>query len=401
MNIVVLNETLDYGGAAKIAKKLFDNLLQKEQHQVTFFYAYGNEQDDNQSNVININNKIQTKLAKVNRVLLGKQDGNIFKLDNRVKDAIKNADIVHIHNIHDNYISLKSLVKALKDSRCKVIWTLHDSWAFTGRCAVPYGCEGWKSGCIECDFKNYYPSTLVDRANSNLIKKLNLLDEIKEKLIFVSPSKWLMENVKESLLKDYKILLINNGVDTDMFKELDKNVLREKYNIKQGDKVALFVSANLQDPYKGSKEVITSIRENPEVRFLVVGKNSVELKRYNNVLTFDYISDERQMVELYNISDVLLTPYYYDNFPTTILESMSCGTNVIGLNRGGVTELIQGFGVLTEPKTFSEEVKNYFEKSYMDIDKQQIRNIAKMKFGLEIFTDKYLDLYREVHRDRK
>ena len=57
-----------------------------------------------------------------------------------------NPDIIHFHNLHSSNLSLPLLFSFIKKRKGKVIWTLHDCWAFTGHC--PYfdmiGCDKWK-----------------------------------------------------------------------------------------------------------------------------------------------------------------------------------------------------------------------------------------------------------------
>ena len=86
----------------------------------------------------------------------------------RIIDKIK-PDIIHLHNLHNNYIHVGLLFDYIKKNHIKVVWTLHDCWAFTGRC--PYfqvsGCDRWKTGCHDCIYpKGEYPSVRVDRTDS-------------------------------------------------------------------------------------------------------------------------------------------------------------------------------------------------------------------------------------------
>ena len=61
-------------------------------------------------------------------------------------------DIIHMHNLHHSFLNLPIFFKYLKNSKVKVVWTLHDCWAFTGQCAhfTMEKCDRWKTGCHDC-----------------------------------------------------------------------------------------------------------------------------------------------------------------------------------------------------------------------------------------------------------
>ena len=84
------------------------------------------------------------------------------KLISKIKKH--NPDILHFHNLHNNYINLPLLFKFVKKQNYKIVWTLHDCWSFTGQC--PYfemvGCDKWKTGCHSCPNYKEYPKALVD-----------------------------------------------------------------------------------------------------------------------------------------------------------------------------------------------------------------------------------------------
>ena len=70
-----------------------------------------------------------------------------------------NPDIIHLHNLHGHWINYELLFRFLAEENKKVIWTLHDCWAFTGHCAhfVAFECEKWKKQCTDCPGLKSYP----------------------------------------------------------------------------------------------------------------------------------------------------------------------------------------------------------------------------------------------------
>ena len=113
----------------------------------------------------------------------------LFKL-NKIK-----PDIMHLHNLHNSYINLPLLFRYIKKHHIRVIWTLHDCWAFTGRC--PYftmaKCDKWKTGCGNCPYpKENYPQALVDRTAKMWRLKKKWFTGI-EDMTIVTPSGWLAD----------------------------------------------------------------------------------------------------------------------------------------------------------------------------------------------------------------
>ncbi|MBO5068182.1 MAG: glycosyltransferase, partial [Clostridia bacterium] len=152
------------------------------------------------------------------------------------KQLIKNLkefspNVVHLHNLHKYCINLPMLFQYLKESKVKVVWTLHDCWTFTGHC--PHfdmiGCEKWKTGCYQCSQYKAYPKSYIDRSKSMYQKKKKWFTGIQD-MTLVTPSQWLADLVKQSFLKDYPIKVIHNGIDLSIFKPT-KSGFREKYNL--------------------------------------------------------------------------------------------------------------------------------------------------------------------------
>jgi len=54
-----------------------------------------------------------------------------------------------------------------------------------------------------------------------------------------------------------------------------------------------------------------------------------------------FLKDEYSTSLVYNAADVFITPSLADNLPTTVLESLSCGTPVVGFDVGGIPDMIK------------------------------------------------------------
>ena len=115
-------------------------------------------------------------------------------------------DVIHLHNIHGYYINIEVLFRYLRTCGKKILWTLHDCWAFTGHAAYceAAGCERWKHGCHDCPNRGEYPKSLTDNSRRNWEKKKRMLDRIPNMTI-VTPSEWLAGLVRSSFLGQWSL----------------------------------------------------------------------------------------------------------------------------------------------------------------------------------------------------
>ena len=293
-------------------------------------------------------------------------------------DKIK-PDIIHLHNIHGYYINIEILFNYIKKNNIKVVWTLHDCWAFTGHCShfELIGCEKWKECCNCCEQKSKYPKSFVDNSNWNYQRKKELFTGLN--MTIVTPSKWLANLVKQSFLKQYEVKVINNGIDTNIFKPR-KSDFRKKFNI-EDKKIILGVASDwtkekgLYDFYKLSKKL------DDDVKIVLVGLNKRQVKEIpNNIIGIERTENAQQLAEIYTTADIYFNPTYADNFPTTNLEALACGTPVFTYNTGGSIECLnESNGKITNLTDFSENYKSYLKQEFK-IDKVKTESEMELEY---------------------
>ncbi|MBK7121987.1 MAG: hypothetical protein IPH68_03760 [Chitinophagaceae bacterium] len=163
-----------------------------------------------------IDNRIQDYLTRKRIKEMGSFSYPVLGTDVSGLDEVKNADIIYIHwvlNGFFNYNSIKQLARLNKP----VIIFLHDMWNITGGCHHSFTCEKYKTtGCNNCPV---FPGDKInDLSAKGFKKKLKLYTKYKN-LFFVSPSRWLYNCAKASLLtKDRPVFHIPNIIDTTLFK---------------------------------------------------------------------------------------------------------------------------------------------------------------------------------------
>jgi putative colanic acid biosynthesis glycosyltransferase len=251
-------------------------------------------------------------------------------------------DIIHLHNIHGYYLNVELLFDYLKVADKPVIWTLHDCWAFTGHCShFDYiGCDKWKTGCFDCPQKREYPkSVLFDNSRDNFFRKKTAFTGVKN-LIIVTPSQWLAGLVGDSFLGDYPVKVINNGIDLSVFKPTPSD-FRQRYSLE--NKFIILGVANVWTERKGLQYFVELSRHllSDEVIVLVGLAEKQKTTLPLEIVGVTRTDDIKELAEIYSVADVFVNTTLEDNFPTTHLEALACGTPVITFNTGGSAESIR------------------------------------------------------------
>lgn len=388
--IVAINEC-DFGSTGTIAKDVLD--FCKANGYQTYFVA--NRIKGSNHTPIKINSFFP--LSFLNRIIcrIDGSDGFHNKITTRhlLKKISKiKPDVIHLHNIHGRYINLPLILKYCLQNNTKIIWTLHDCWAFTGRCPhFEYvKCGRWKGQCGKCPAKNIYPKAyLFDRSKKLLKKKVELINSVSKLLTLVSPSHWLDNLVGQSRMKNINHVAIHNGIDPINI-NFDKNIYRKKNNLV--NKKVFFGASFGYDKRKGI-EFISQLADELDTNkyaFILAGLDDKQQKDLSqNIIQLGMVSKEK-MFEMYSAADAFINSTLEDNFPTVNLESLSCGTPVITFATGGSGESISDeTGVVIEHKDFDNLKKTvlHFDSSKYSSDKckLQARKFSKKEMVKEYF----------------
>jgi len=253
-----------------------------------------------------------------------------------------NPDVIHLQNIHGFVLQVEILFAYLKEAGKPVVWTLHDCWPYTGHCAFyDYtACEGWKTGCRACrEYQRTYPYALFrNHTIQNYERKRTAFTGVAD-LTIVTPSRWLAGEGKQSFLKEYPVQVIPNGIDRKCFRPV-KSLLRQRLGL-EGRFVILGV-ANVWERRKGLEYFVKlSGRLSEEYRVILIGLSQKQIKSLpENIIGLERTSSAEELAEYYSMADVFVNATLEDNFPTTNLEALACGTPVITFNTGGSPESV-------------------------------------------------------------
>lgn len=319
-------------------------------------------------------------------------------------DAVKEADVIHIHWINQGFLSLSDINKISSLGK-PIIWTMHDMWPFTSVCHYAGDCNEYQKKCQKC--KMLDSKYLVER---NFDNKFYLYSNAN--VTFVGCSNWISNLAKSSsLIKDNPIFSVPNTIDIEKYKPIDKKEAKRKVGFDTKKTYILFISQKVTDERKGVMyfvEAMNIIKSNyPEksknIEVVMLGKNSnqIQLQIPFKTHAIGYVSDEKKIIDVYNAIDVYVTPSMQDNLPNTIMEAMACGVPCVGFNIGGVPELINhGInGFIAEPKNVDSLAEGIISVLSEDIYKNYSDNcVSKVasEYSYSVIVSKYLEIYKNA-----
>lgn len=423
---VLLVNTYDRGGAANSCKRLHRGLLEKnidcnlllrfkvDQEQKSFQFI-NKQLPYNPSLIVRAIRKLKRIYYKISGIykinyIRNKQekflrerpaDLEMFSLphtgtDLTASELYEEAEIVNLHWVA-GFLDLQSFFKKNKKP---VVWTLHDMNPFTGG-------EHYKEKFLGIDDFGYPLKRTIPK-EEELVSKQNIKKKKKallrvDNLTIVAPSKWLAEEAQKSeVFKGKKIFHIPYGLDSEIFYPKDKTKSRELFNIPNEKKVILFVADSLNKNRKGFMFLIKAFELLEGKNFLLcaVGSVNSNLNIGKNILKLGTLEGESLMCAAYSAADVFVIPSLMDNMPNTVLESIMCGTPVIGFPVGGIPEMITNGknGYITEeisvPSLHKTLVK--FFNSIQIFNRENIREDAKKKYDLNIQANRYITLFKSI-----
>lgn len=315
-------------------------------------------------------------------------------------DEVK-PDIIHLHNIHNHYVNVEMLFVYIKKLKIPVVWTLHDCWPFTGWCAYfdYVHCNKWATGCHHCPSKKDYPFTwFFDKSESNYQKKKEVFSGVKN-LTLVTPSRWLADLTRESFLREYPVMVINNGTDTEVFRPMNTD-LKERLGI-TGKKMILAIAAKLAKR-KGADyllQIPSKLNDDEVLVMLGLTDEQVQSLPKEKCIGITYTNSVQELSEYYSAADVFINPTLEDNFPTTNIESLACGTPIVTFKTGGSIEVIdENTGYVVEQGdlvSLLDSMRIILSKG-KDSCCSYCRNKAVELYEKEKQYLKYIDLYKRI-----
>ena len=416
MRVLIVNTSERLGGAAIAANRLMDAL---RNNGIQAKMLVRDKQTD-QITVIGLKKSLWQIWQFVwERILIWKANHfkkhNLFAVDIAntgtditVLPEFKQAEIIHLHWINQGMLSLKDLRKILLSGK-PVIWTMHDMWPCTGICHHARECDKYHQECQCCPY--IYKGGGKKDISYQVFKTKQELYKLAP-ITFITCSQWLKERASQSaLLTNHSVINIPNPINTGLFKPRNKQEARERRALPTDKKLILFGSAKITDKRKGIDYFIESCKilaeKYPEVvkewGVVVYGKESEQLKPLVpfEVYPLNYISSEKELVDVYNAVDLFVTPSLEENLPNTIMEAMACGIPCVGFNVGGIPEMIDHLhnGYVADYKS-AEDFANGIhwalsEGEYPSLSEAACRKVVT-SYSESAIAKKYIEVYNKI-----
>jgi glycosyltransferase involved in cell wall biosynthesis len=419
MKIIQVSNSDIQGGAARAAYRLHRGLLALQQSsQVITLHKHSHDPTILQLPSLSISpshHRVQQRHIDQNRTPLSNTSftlpypGLDLRHHPELAESIAAADVINLHWVA--YFQSPVTIQTLAQMK-PVVWTLHDMWAFTGGCHYSAGCDRYQHTCAPCpqlQTQNDLPAAVLQ----------DRLDHLPN-LIIVTPSQWLADCARKSrLFRHQRIEVIPNGLETDVFSPLEKSSAKQTLGLNP-DAIALLIGAdNGNEQRKGFAKLLQALQiclEHPQFQELI-NAQKFQLLSFGipheaiaalnlPIHSFGTLTDDTHLSQIYAAADLFVLPSLEDNFPNTMLESMSCGTPVVAFATGGMTDVVKdGITGRTVPlgdgaamaAAILDCVLQPEARSQMG---ETARQMMADRYGLTVQAQQYLELYEDVIQSR-
>ena len=336
MTVYAHINTCPNGSTGGIMMKEHKELLAKGEESYAF---WGRGRDAQNEHEMKFSTDFEVKCDGVATRLDGKAGFHSVAATKRLLERLEQIkpQVVHLHNLHGYYLNVKLLFEWLAQHDCRVEWTLHDCWAFTGHCAyfTYVKCAQWKTHCAyseSCSQLKTYPRTFAGSASCkwNFAHKKHFFTLVPaDRMKLITPSQWLADLVGESYLRDYPVEVRHNTIDTSIFKPTPSD-FRERYGI--GDRFMILGVASPWTERKGLSDFVHLANDLDSEKFAIVlvglsGKQIKELQK--QLVAIHKVDNPRELAGAYTTADVFVHPGVEETFGMTVAEAQACETHVI------------------------------------------------------------------------
>ena len=359
MKIIHITTHLNFGGAARAAKRVNDALIavgidSEIWHSKSNLNEYFRKSNSTLNSTVRLG--IGILLGRLmNLFFLDKNEGihSINILNSRLVEFINNseADLIHLHWFQDELLSISDISKITKP----VVWTLHDMWGFCGAEHLSSNkrfIEGYTRQNRLPNYKFFdFNEWTWKRKQKYWHKPMHI----------ITPSNWLLTKAHQSaLMNSWEIVHIPHPINTSDWKPMDRNLARKKLNLNEEVIIISLGSIGVfSDSNKGLSNALESLNElnkifpNKNIEILIYGQRSnfKTIESPFKINYFDEIKSDDDIRHIISSSNLTLIPSYIESFSLAAQESLALGIPVVCFNSSGIKELIlhKKTGYLAKP----------------------------------------------------
>lgn len=400
MKVLHINQIYSGFSTGRTTRQL-GNALRKKGHRQYVAYAYGRK---GYPHAYRIGGFVDHKTHALCSRITGLQGYYSYiptwKLIHYIK--VLKPDVVHLSNLHGNYIHLNMLLKFLGKYNIATVVTLHDCWFYTGRCThyALNQCTQWQQICKKCpNENNTLRSWFFDRSKKMHQDKQKYLLNIK-RLAVIGVSDWITKEAKQSFLKDvYLLKRIYNWVDLGIFRPGEEPELRRSLDAE--NKFLIVSVASFWGTPKGLDQFISLASRLREEEYLMVlvGRMPEDMNLPQIIKNIPLVTNASWLARLYRVGDVFITLSKEESFGKVIAESLACGTPVITYNMTACPETAgDNCGYVAKNNTLEDiydgiltikkNTKQYYTKNCVAF--------ARKNFNKAKNTTQYIEVYKKL-----
>lgn len=315
-------------------------------------------------------------------------------------------DLINVHNLHGARGPGWSLrVVKVAAERAPTLWTLHDMWSFTGRCAYTGACRKFETGCdAACPTPKEYPE-LEPEAIAEEWNTRRLLFEGSKRLAAIAPSQWLAREARAGVWKHSRVEVIPYGLPLDTYQVRERELARAAIGIRQEGLAVLIVADHLGAVRKGGAllvQALAQLKTRPKTLIALGNGDLPSVPPGIEVRRLGFISDDYLKSLVYSAADIYVHAAIEDNLPNTLLESLACGTPAVAFSIGGVPDIVRpGVTGWLAKSTTAEALASTIETALDEIASgtqlgEGCRKVAESEYSLELQGQRYADLVRTL-----
>ena len=313
-------------------------------------------------------------------------------------------DVVHLHNLHANYINLNMLLRYLAQRDIATVVTLHDNWFFTGGCYLPKldCCTKWQKDCRNCIYNKRGYNRILPNTSEKILRDRKYYFNAIPRLFVVGVSQWMSDEARKGIFRDAHITTIRNGVRTEIFCPISSNArkqLRSKYGFRDSDFVILAPASKwLQNRNRHGLQIILA-NLNADEKIVLYGCNKKELeitKTIAKVTAIPFIRNKVVLSTIYSMADVFINCTHMDTCSFINIECQSCGTPVITFDNTGAAETVDNVTSFRVPTDDYMAIVNKITE--MKNKKNNTTEFIKKNFMMQENYNSYIKLYCEISK---
>ena len=304
---------------------------------------------------------------------------------------VKDADVIHLHWV----ASMLDYPGFFQKNTKGVVWTFHDMNPIQGLFHYK-----------EDELRNKQVTKSFDATVRNIKRKA--VEQRQSELIVVTPSFWLLKETNNTtLFRKVKKICIPYPINTKTFYPENDFGFKRMHNIPENNCVFLFVANATKVERKGFDLLLEALQKikNKLFTLIVLGDSTNIQIEGLDVRYAGVVRDNDSLRRYYSSANAFIIPSREDNLPNVMLESLACGTPVIGFPVGGIKEHILDFktGLVADDlssESLAKAIDKFCENKEM-FSSEEIQNYVKDNFNEDDVANEYVKVYNELLKKDK